>query len=116
MTGSHWTKEFGGSITVCDADGTILEMNDRADGTFQDQGGHRLIGSNLLDCHPPEARAKLEHLMQTQQANVYTIEKDGKRKLIYQGPWYEQGKYSGFVELALEMPPVVPHFVRGQRP
>jgi len=66
----------------------------------------------MLDCHPLAARAKLEHLMETRQRNVYTIEKNGVKKLIYQSPWYENGQVMGFVELALEIPFELPHFIR----
>jgi hypothetical protein len=48
------------------------------------------------------------------KANVYTIEKAGQRKLIYQSPWYERGEYRGFVELSLPVPETVPHFKRGE--
>ena len=34
------------------------------------------------------------------------------RKLIYQSPWYRDGAYAGFVELSLEIPAEMPHFVR----
>jgi hypothetical protein len=88
-------------------------MNDRAVETFRDQGGERLIGTNLLDCHPEPARTKTERLLQTRRANVYTIEKNGVKKLIYQAPWSKDGVYAGFVELALEIPFEMPHFVRG---
>lgn len=100
-------------MTVCDAEGIILEMNERAAKAFEEDGGKQLLGSNLLDCHPAPARAKLEQLMQTRQANVYTIEKKGVKKLIYQTPWYRDGEYAGFVELALEIPFDMPHFIRG---
>ena len=33
MPEHEWMKEFPGSITVCDANGIILEMNDRAAAT-----------------------------------------------------------------------------------
>jgi len=112
MASSRWTQEFPGSITVCDRAGIILEMNDRSAKTFADQGGKDLIGSNMLDCHPELARQKLQGLMETQQTNVYTIEKNGVRKLIYQAPWFQDGGYAGLVELALEIPAVMPHFVR----
>jgi len=108
-----WVKEFPGAITVCDAEGIILEMNDQSARSYQADGGRALIGTNLLDCHPGPARRKLEHLMDTRQMNVYTIEKNGVKKLIYQTPWYEAGQYKGFVELALEIPFDLPHFVRG---
>jgi hypothetical protein len=45
--------------------------------------------------------------------NVYTIEKRGVKKLIFQCPWTEEGAYRGFVELSLEIPFDMPHFVRG---
>jgi hypothetical protein len=50
--------------------------------------------------------------METQQTNVYTIEKNGVKKLIYQAPWYEEGQYCGFLELSLEIPFEMPHFNR----
>jgi transcriptional regulator with PAS, ATPase and Fis domain len=112
MTDYAWTQEFPGAITVCDRNGIILGMNDRATKTFADQGGRDLIGSNLLDCHPELAREKVQHLMQAQQKNVYTIEKNGVKKLIYQAPWFHDGVYAGLVELALEIPAELPHFVR----
>jgi hypothetical protein len=52
MTNPFWAGEFPAAITVCDPEGVILEMNDRAAKTFQDQGGRALIGTNMLDCHP----------------------------------------------------------------
>lgn len=108
-----WTSEFPGAITVCDREGIILDMNDKAARGYQDQGGKRLIGTNMLDCHPEPARTKTETLLQTRQINVYTIEKGGVKKLIYQAPWSQDGKYCGFVELSLEIPFEMPHFIRG---
>jgi transcriptional regulator with PAS, ATPase and Fis domain len=112
MTIHDWVEEFPGAITVCDPEGIILEMNAKAARTFEADGGRALIGKNLLDCHPKAARATLEQLMQTGQTNVYTIEKKGVKKLIYQTPWYRDGVYSGFIEVSLEIPFEMPHFVR----
>jgi transcriptional regulator with PAS, ATPase and Fis domain len=108
-----WVKEFAGAVTVCDADGIILEMNDKSVRTFEADGGRALIGKSLFDCHPGPALAELKHLMEAQQANIYTIEKDGVKKLIYQSPWYRNGAYAGFMEISLEIPFELPHFVRG---
>ncbi len=108
-----WFQGFPGAITVCDREGIILEMNDRAAQSFAAEGGAGLIGSNALDCHPEPSRTRLAHLLVTGKANVYTIEKHGVKKLIYQTPWYRDGEYAGFVELALEIPAEMPHFVRG---
>jgi transcriptional regulator with PAS, ATPase and Fis domain len=112
MAEQEWEREFPGAITVCDREGIILEMNDRAARVFADQGGRELVGKNLLDCHPEPARATLAALLLNQQANVYTIEKQGVKKLIYQAPWYRAGEYAGMVELSLEIPAEMPHFVR----
>lgn len=112
MTIPPWTDQFPGSITVCDPNGIILYMNDKSALTFAADGGQALVGSNLFDCHPEAARRKLQTLMETRQTNSYTIEKNGVKKLIYQTPWYENGEYRGFVELALEIPFEMPHFVR----
>jgi PAS domain-containing protein len=107
-----WIKSFPAAITVCDIDGIILEMNDKAIDSFQEEGGEQLIGTNLLDCHPEPARSQLEEMLSAQRQNTYTIEKRGVKKLIYQSPWYDEGKYSGFVEITLPIPFVMPHFIR----
>jgi hypothetical protein len=46
------------------------------------------------------------------RTNVYTIQKKGKKKLIYQAPWFEGGRTAGFVELSFEIPWDMPHFNR----
>ena len=107
-----WVQEFAGAITVCDPDGIILEMNDKAVRTFQEQGGTALIGTNMLDCHPEPARTKTRELLDSRRTNVYTIEKRGQKKLIYQAPWYQSGQYRGFIEVSLELPVETPHFIR----
>jgi len=109
---NSWVKEFPGAITVCDPDGIILEMNDKAAESFQEDGGRALIGKNVLDCHPESARSKLQHLMDERQVNVYTVEKNGLKKLIYQSPWYKNGEHAGFLEISLEIPFELSHFVR----
>ena len=108
-----WVKEFPGAITVCDRDGVVLEMNERAAEVFAADGGRALVGTNVLACHPEPARTKLAGMLASGEANVYTIEKDGVKKLIYQAPWHRDGAYAGFVELSLVVPFAPAHFVRG---
>lgn len=115
MSHLDWVKEFPGAVTVCDPNGIILAMNDRAAKNYEKDGGRALIGKNLLDCHPEPARTKVQNLLDAHEKNVYTIEKKGVKKLIYQSPWYENGEYRGLVELALEVPFEMPHFVRQPR-
>lgn len=112
MSEHDWLKEFPGAVTVCDANGIILEMNDRAARTFEKDGGYALIGKNLLDCHSDASRGKVQQLLATHEKNVYTIEKNGIKKLIAQVPVTINGEFAGYVELSLEIPFEMPHFVR----
>ncbi|MCJ7612210.1 MAG: PAS domain-containing protein [Candidatus Aminicenantes bacterium] len=116
MNSGSWIKEFPAAITVCDAQGRIMAMNAAAAEVFAEDGGLKLIGRNVLDCHPEPARSKLQEMLRAGRANVYTIRKNGKKKLIYQSPWYENGRYSGFVELSFEIPADMPHFDRDAQP
>ena len=112
---NDWVKEFPAAVTVCDAQGVLLEMNDKSIVTFQADGGAALIGTNLLDCHPEPSRTQLAGLLKDGKVNAYTIEKNGKKKLIYQTPWSVDGVYRGLVELSLEIPFDMPHFVRDRQ-
>lgn len=112
MSQIDWAGEFPGAVTVCDTEGRILGMNAKSREVFAADGGERLIGTNVLDCHPEPSRSKLQGLMAGRRANAYTIQKDGKKKLIYQAPWFKDGAYAGFVELSLEIPWDMPHFNR----
>lgn len=108
----EWVEEFPGAVIVCDLVGIILEMNARAVENFSKSGGADLIGTNLMDCHPGHVRPMIESLFQTQEKNVYTIEKNGQHKIIYQAPWYEAGECRGYVECSLEIPAQMPHHIR----
>ena len=107
-----WMREFPGAIIVCDADGIILDMNDRAVVNYKKDGGAALVGKNVLGCHPEPTRSKLAAQLRGGSLNAYTIEKGGVRKLIYQSPWYEDGTCRGLVELSLEIPEQMAHFKR----
>ena len=50
--------------------------------------------------------------MDGHRTNAYTIEKKGRKKFIYQAPWFRDGRYAGFVEISMEIPFDMPHFVR----
>jgi len=112
MIDPDWVRGFPAAITVCDENGIIVAMNDRSAASFAKDGGRDLIGRNLLDCHPEPARSQVREMLSHQRANVYTIEKKGVKKLIYQSPWYQDGRFAGLVEIILELPSELPHFVR----
>lgn len=102
------------SVTVCDKDGKILEMNETAERVLSH--GKHIIGQNLLDCHPEPARTKLVEMLKNHNLNAYTIEKNGMKKLIYQSPWFENGEFAGYIELSMEIPMEMPHYVRQPKP
>jgi len=108
----NWSNEFQGAITVCDLQGIIVEMNERSIEMYGKDGGRDLIGKNLLDCHPEPSFSKLRQLLESGESNIYTIERNGIKKLIYQAPWIQNGKRMGMIELVLEIPMNPPHFIR----
>ncbi len=107
-----WVKQFNAAFTVCDPKGIILYLNDEAASIFSKDGGSDLIGTNLLTCHPEPARSKLSDLLENPRVNIYSIEKKGKKKMIYQAPWFKEKEYAGLVEISFVLPADVPHFVR----
>lgn len=112
MENHDWTKEVRIDITVCDKRGKILQMNRHAAETFAKYGGENLLGTDLLDCHPEPAKTKLKNMLAEGDENVYTIEKEGKKSLIVQLPWYQNDRFAGLVELNIPLPAFLPHFNR----
>lgn len=100
------------AVTVCDRDGKILDMNQKSKATFL-KNGQDIIGNSLLDCHPEPAKSLLANMLQHPKTNVYTIEKKGVKKIIYQTPWYDNGEYAGYMEVSMEIPFEMPHKIRG---
>jgi len=100
------------AIIVCDKDVNIVYMNDQSIKIFQKPETPSLLGSNLFGCHPEKAQSKIRELMATGENNTYTIEKNGKKKMIYQTPWIEGGQVKGMVECSFEIPIELPHFMR----
>ena len=109
---SKWIKEFSAAITLCDTNGIVTGMNEKSAEVFADDGGYNLIGTNISGCHTAESNEKIKEIMNGQKPNIYTIEKNGKKKLIYQSPWFENGEMKGLVELSIEIPFEMPHFIR----
>jgi len=108
----EWFEQLPCAVTVCDKNYTILFMNDKAAEVSSKEGGKALVGKNLMDCHPPRAQKKLKKVMASGRPNVYTTEKRGAKKLVYQCHWMRGGQVGGLVELSLELPSNMPHFVR----
>ncbi len=107
-----WVKEFYSAVTICDSEGKIIYMNDKAALMFSKDGGYNLIGTSLFDCHSEQSNEIIKSLMIENKSNSYTIEKNGIKKLIHQSPWYEDGKLKGLVEISIEIPFEMPHHKR----
>ena len=108
---NSWSDEFNGAVTICDREGVITYMNDISQKNFKKYGDN-LVGTNLLDYHPEPARSKVVEMLKSPTTNIYTIEKAGIRKIIHQSPLYEKGVFSGLIEISLELPQQLPHFIR----
>ena len=105
-----WADEVDCAVTVCDTEGVILYMNEKARATFAKHGD--LIGRNLFDCHSERSREMIRRMLATGGTNAYTIEKQGVRKMIYQTAWKEHGEIRGLVEISIEIPCEMPHYIR----
>jgi len=109
---NNWSQELSLAVTVMDTEGKILEMNNKACATFAKHGGVELIGKSLYNCHSENSQQKIRQLLIDGDSNTYTIEKSGTKKLIHQTPWYRDGKIAGLVELSIELPKEMAHFIR----
>lgn len=106
----EYFNEVNCAVTVCDRDGVIVYMNDRAKEVFASHGN--LIGKNLFDCHSPASAEKIRHMLATGKSNAYTISKKGQRKMIYQTPWRVAGEIMGMVEISMVIDEDIPHYIR----
>jgi len=108
----QWLDGVNVSVVACDTAGVCIYMNERASQSFAKDGGRALLGRSLLDCHPEPARSRLLEQLRTPGANSYTVEKAGKKKLVHQTPFFRDGVFAGVVEMVIELPVSLPHFVR----
>lgn len=107
-----WVKHIPISITVCDKDGIITEINDTAAETFAKYGGKELLGKSLYHYHPEHCNAMIRNMLSTGESHSYTISKAGKKKLIHQQPYIIDGEVAGVVEFSILLPDDMPHYER----
>ena len=111
MEHTDFYKGLNLAITVSDRKGEVIYQNDSS---LEVNGDAR--GRNLQQCHNERSWQMIRHMMDDNATNVYTISKKGKRKLIYQTPWYEDDArqvVGGLVELSIILPEEMPHYDRG---
>jgi len=108
MSEHDWIEELPVGITVSDAEGKIVAMNARAREAYGPEGGAALLGTDLFACHPEPARSQLQALYDSRSPSHYTVRRAGVRKMIHHLPWFRDGRFSGYVELALPIPDELP--------
>ena len=101
-------KEVNVAITVSDTEGNVVYQNNSS---IEVNGDVR--GKNMMGCHNERSQQIIKHLLNAAATNVYTISKKGKKKIIYQTPWYEDGAVKGLVEFSMVIPEEMPHYDRG---
>ena len=105
---SDFFKEVNLAVTITDKEGNVVYQNDSSCTVNGD-----VRGRNMMGCHNERSRQIIMHLLNDAATNVYTISKKGKKKLIYQTPWFENGEVKGLVELSIIIPEEMPHYNRG---
>ena len=110
MNNFDWAEGMACAVTAADKDGVIRYMNRRARETYRKHGD--LVGKSLFDCHGERSREIIRRLLTDGGTNVYTIEKNGVRKMIYQTAWRVDGVVGGLAEISMEIPAEMPHHIR----
>jgi hypothetical protein len=109
--------DFPAPLTVCDREGVVLFMNEASRRQFAKDGGSSLLGKNLLDCHSSASRKLIMEMIESGKSNTYSIEKGGKKKLVYQAPWYGTSRtgervLGGLIEISISLPEGMRNIVR----
>jgi len=91
-------------VSVCDRNGTIIYMNQKAEKIFEEDGGRDLIGSDILDCHPEPSKSQLKEMMTTHETQTIFKGNGPDRRMIHQTPIYKNGEFDGYIELIIPIP------------
>lgn len=109
MEQALWFKNLPACITVTDANGIILEMNDQAAESYRDGGGRNLIGKSAIACHEEPVRQTVQRMYDTAKGRIYTTHEGGQKILVVHAPYFSDGVFKGIVELVIDVPAVIPH-------
>ena len=93
------------AVTIADQDYQISFMNDRAAVFYAEDGGEKLIGRNLLDCHRDEHKTVIRAAYDRYRAGDLTPTRyhaqreDGALESIVHIPVMVEGQFRGIAEL-----------------
>jgi len=91
-------------IVLCDLEDTIIYMNPSAIEQYKNNGGEKLLGQSLKDCHPPQANELIDKVVgwfkQDKSNNlVYTYKNTKQNKDVYMVALRdESGELIGYYE------------------
>lgn len=106
-----WALGLDCGVTVCDGQGVIIYINEKAAATFA-SFGDKLVGRSLFEFHGDRSTELIRKMLSEGSSNSYTIEKSGIHKLIVQMPWFDNDRVAGLVELSMVTPSELPHYIR----
>ncbi len=104
-----WFKDFPGSITITDAKGIILDMNDKAAESYRDSGGRDLIGKSAINCHEEPVRQTVQKMYDEPGMRIYTTRENGQKILVTHAPVFSDGEFMGIVEMVIDIPDNISH-------
>ena len=75
-------------VVLCALDHTVVYMNPAAVRRYAQQGGEKLLGKSLMNCHPPKARAIIEKVLDwfresPDHNRIYEFRNDEENKDVY---------------------------------
>jgi len=100
----EWFENLPCAVTVCDRNYTILYVNQATAEANAERGGKELVGRSLLDCHPPRARRLLRKVMDSGEPHIFTSERNGRKKMVYEAHWRRDGEVGGMIEVSFQLP------------
>ena len=71
-----------------------------------------MVGKSLMPCHSDHSRGLIGEMLATGNTHCYTITKKGRKKLVYQTPWKQDGEVAGLVEISFYLPETMAHYDR----
>ena len=107
-----WLEKLPCSVMICDKNYKILYMNEMSAKDHAKDGGKKMVGTDLMDCHPLEAQAKMRKMLTSAQPNVYTMQWKKKKKLVYQCQWKRGRSVGGLFQLVFKIPEDIPNIVK----
>lgn len=101
------------AITITNSKGEFIDMNKTSKQVNLKDITKTVVGQHISHCHNARSNKIIEGMINNKSKNIYTITKNGRKKLIYQSPWFEEdGSFGGLIEISMFLPDELPHYNR----